>query len=394
MIKVNLKLVLGIVLVAGVTSCNKDNIIENEEIIGGVLPPPLPSVPDTVEPIDGVFAGPSYFYRSTTRYTFAGRPVFLTPIVRGDSYVWSVDGAKVDCDTPTFKFTPDKPGDYNVSVTIDDDIRGEVTVVCVDHSEWRGYKPGTSSVLYVYEYVPAPGQFINENMPDMSPTDAIRWAEVRMDKREFVSLGGFGGYIIVGFRHSIGDFKIKGNAFSNAGGASNEPGIVYVMQDINGNGLPDDEWYELRASETDAETTIQDYAVTYYRPQSPNSPVKWVDNYGREGEIAYMSAFHKQDSYYPSWINDDSYTLRGTKVQVRTERNEAGQWFAYPLESGYADNIGSNNETFYISAAMFADQSPADLKYIDFIKIQTGATGQCGILGEISTEVVSISINE
>lgn len=390
MIKVNLKIVLGIIFVAGFSSCNKDDIIVDDEIIGGVLPPPTPDVPDPVEPIDGVFAGPSYFYRSTTRYTFAGRPVFLTPVIKGDSYAWSVDGVKADCTAPTFKFTPDAPGEYNVSVTIDDDVRGDVKVVCVDQTERQGYKPGTATMLYVYEYVPAPGQFINENMPEMSPTDAIRWAEGRMGKGEFVSLGGFGGYIIVGFRHSIGDFKIKGNAFSNAGGASNEPGIVYVMQDINCNGLPDDEWYELRASETDTETTVQDYAVTYYRPESPNSSVKWVDNFENEGEIAYMEAFHKQESYYPSWISDDSYTLRGTKVAVRTERNEAGQWFSYPLSSGYADNVGSNNETFYVSDAMLADQSPADLMYIDFIKIQTGATGQCGILGEISTEVVSI----
>lgn len=391
MIKVNLKLVLGIVLVVGVSSCNKDNIIESEETIGGVLPPSQPSVPNPVEPADDVFAGPSYFYRSTTRYTFVGRPVFLTPLIKGESYKWSVDGVKMDCDGPTFKFTPDAQGEYTVAVTINDEISGELKVVCVDRTEGQGYRAGTSSVLCVYEYVPAPGQFINENMPDMSPTEAARWAEGRIADGEFVSLGGFGGYIIVGFPHSIGDFKIKGNAFSNAGGASNEPGIVYVMQDINGNGLPDDEWYELRASETDAETTVADYAVTYYRPQSPGSPVKWIDNFGVEGEIAYMAAFHKQDYYYPSWISDDSYTLRGTKVAVRAERNEAGQWFTYALDGGYADNMGDNNDTFYISDAMFADQTPADLMYIDFIKIQTGATGQCGILGEISTEVVSIN---
>ena len=41
-------------------------------------------------------------------------------------------------------------------------------------------------------------------------------------------------------------FAIQGNAFDS----SNEPGIVWVMQDVNGNGLPDDEWYELRGSET------------------------------------------------------------------------------------------------------------------------------------------------
>lgn len=39
------------------------------------------------------------------------------------------------------------------------------------------------------------------------------------------------------------------------------------MQDINGNGLPDDEWYELKGSEAGKEETIQNFEVTYYRPE-------------------------------------------------------------------------------------------------------------------------------
>ena len=67
-----------------------------------------------------------------------------------------------------------------------------------------------------------------------------------------VSLGGFGGYIVVGFDHSIQasggyggyDFSITGNQFSG----SSEPGVVWVMPDENGNGEPDDgPWYELRS---------------------------------------------------------------------------------------------------------------------------------------------------
>ena len=62
--------------------------------------------------------------------------------------------------------------------------------------------------------------------------------------RGMVSLGGFGGYIVVGFDHSIQasggyggyDFSITGNQFSG----SSEPGVVWVMPDENGNGEPDD----------------------------------------------------------------------------------------------------------------------------------------------------------
>lgn len=46
------------------------------------------------------------------------------------------------------------------------------------------------------------------------------------------------------------------------------------MQDVNGNGKPDDEWYELRGSETGGEWTVQEYAVTYYRPAGPRQGVK------------------------------------------------------------------------------------------------------------------------
>ena len=38
------------------------------------------------------------------------------------------------------------------------------------------------------------------------------------------------------------------------------------MQDVNGDGLPNDEWYELKGSEYGKPETIQDYAVTYFRP--------------------------------------------------------------------------------------------------------------------------------
>ncbi len=253
--------------------------------------------------------------------------------------------------------------------------------------------PNTGDIgkLKVYEYTPAPGQFINESTGDITAAEAADWAEKRLEKNEIVSLGGFGGYIIVGFGHSIGDFIVKGNAFINTGGASNEPGIVYVMQDTNGNGLPDDKWYELKGSESDEETTIQNYEVTYFRPETDNSDVKWRDNRGTEGAIAYMASVHKQPTYYPTWINRDSYTLKGTFVKAPTERDAIGQWFLNPLPYGYADNIGTNNDVFYLADAIREDGQSIDLQYVDFIKIQTGVQGQCGPLGELSTEIVKIS---
>lgn len=391
MINEKVKLVLGLFLVAGIASCNKDNVIVSDEPESPVVTPDAPDLPDPTDEMDEVFASPSYFYRSTTRYTFSGRQVILTPLVDGDSYKWTVDGRLSDFNGRSFSFTPHAPGEYLIEVEIGGTVSGKVKVVCVSNTESENYRPGTSTAAMVYEYVPAPGQFINENEASMTPDGAAQWAARRLSEGEIVSLGGFGGYVVVGFGHSINNFSVKGNAFTNKGGASNEPGIVYVMQDVNGNGLPDDEWYELRGSETGKETCLQNYSVTYSRPTQSKSPVEWIDCFGDRGAIDYMASFHSQDYYYPSWISDDEYTLRGTLVKIES-RLEAGQWILSPLESGYADNIGSNNDIFYIEDAVYSDMTPIALQYIDFIKIQTGVCGKCGVLGELSTEVCKVEI--
>lgn len=263
----------------------------------------------------------------------------------------------------------------------------------------------------VYEWTPAPGQFINETAGGggnlTTPEQAAAWAEGRLDAGLYVSLGGFGGYIVVGFDHSITssgdgfDFAIAGNAYFNASsssGGSNEPGIVYVMQDTDGNGLPDDDWYELKGSEYKNSETLKGYEVTYYRPSLPAADVEWTDNFGNSGTVDYMSSFHKQDSYYPLWIEEDSYTLKGTCLRSNSHLNpDSGYWDNNAYGWGYADNMGSDNTSignfgqcnrFRISDAVKADGSPANLKYIDFIKVQTGVNSKSGWLGEVSTEVL------
>lgn len=258
----------------------------------------------------------------------------------------------------------------------------------------------------VFEYTPAPGQFIGDNISAENPTEQIttasaaaRWAQMRLEEHKYVSLGAFGGYIVVGFDHSISktsleyDFLIEGNAFDSPNGASNEPGVVWVMQDTNGNGKPDDTWYELRGSESDKSSTTKDYAVTYYRPDRKGADVEWKDSEGNSGSIDYLPAFHSQDSYYPAWIDKDSYTLSGTLLEARNERDEStGIWNNKPYGWGYADNCGSdktgNSVGFKISNAMTADGKPVALEYIDFIKVQTAVQAKSGTLGELSTEVL------
>ena len=262
----------------------------------------------------------------------------------------------------------------------------------------------------VFEYTPAPGQFINETKTggftgnETTHEAAAAYAEQRMKSGAFVSLGGFGGYMVVGFDHSIDntgsyDFGITGNSFKG----SSEPGVVWVMQDENGNGKPDDSWYELKGSETGKETTIQNYSVTYYRPSTAQQPVKWTDSEGNSGEVDYLKAFHQQDYYYPLWIKEDSYTLTGTCLEGRNydQSGNGTYWVNAEYDWGYTDNFseidrlsnddnanaGANANYFKISNAIDTNGNPVNLDYIDFIKVQTGCNTKSGWLGENSTEV-------
>lgn len=276
------------------------------------------------------------------------------------------------------------------------------------------YRPkGTNSKAEcncVFEYTPAPGQFINEDKSgftgESTPAEAAAYAKKRLDAEKYVSLGGFGGYIVVGFDHSIDnyggyDFAIKGNSFDG----SSEPGIVWVMQDENGNGKPDDTWYELKGCETGAEGTIQNYSVTYFRPTEVNTVVKWEDSLGNKGEISRVPS-HKQDYYYPAWIKEDSYTLSGTRLEARNydKSGNGSMWINPAYDWGYADNasdidrlIDDDNSSaaavpnhFRISDAIDSKGKAVELEYIDFVKVQTGVNAQSGWLGELSTEVFSI----
>lgn len=263
----------------------------------------------------------------------------------------------------------------------------------------------------VFEYRPAPGQFINElnlggfDGSETTEAAAIAYAERRMKEVDYVSLGGFGGYIVVGFDHSIdndGDYNIAilGNAFET----NSEPGIVYVMRDENGNGLPDDTWYELRGSEYGKAGTLYGYSVTYFRPEGDRKPVKWRDSLGEEGEIDFIR-LHNQTSYYPAWIAEDSYTLTGIRLEANTYQSEDGTWVRPPYGWGYADNFSSVDRLdgddnydaspaanhFRISDAVTADGRAANLPFIDFVKVQSAVNGKSGALGEYSTEVVGVS---
>ena len=306
----------------------------------------------------------------------------------------------------------------------------------------------------IYEYRPAPGQFIN-TMPVArlgEPVDSILarcraaicgridtttqtfhgqvitrvdtvWAE------GMVSLGGYGGYVVVGFDHPVvnmhtWDFEIWGNAFysdQTSSGGSCEPGIVMVGVDCDGDGVPSDgdKWYELAGSEYNHPKTQHDYQITYYRPDEgkPRTPsqtdpslvdttyIRWSSNDVNPDSVSgYMSrnSFHQQP-YWPLWLQDEeTLTFDGAKLRCNAVNMGGNGNTAYFVlnyfDWGYVDNLPNNpakcpeensvyNPGFKIDWAVDEQGKPANLTHIDFIKVYNALNQYCGWLGETSTEV-------
>lgn len=276
---------------------------------------------------------------------------------------------------------------------------------------------GTSAGIHrVYEYCPAPGQFLN-TMPEYesgdTPETVRRKAEELLREGGTVSLGAFGGYIVFGFDHMVEnrpgryDMQVLGNSYLADGsalrGGSSEPAVVYVSYDANGNGLPDDTWYELAGSEYGKAGTWRDYAVTYHRTPAdhvatpvPASPVtddtyiRWTDSEGNEGYIE-MNAYNRQ-SYWPLWREDEE-TLTFTGVRLApngTDTKGDGSYYVQtPYAWGYADNQPNGSPASRLDLQWAVDDKgrPANLPGVHFVKVQTAVLQSNGWIGESSTEV-------
>ncbi len=357
-------------------------------------------------------------FDQTEYNTTVGRTLYLEPveITGGDgaAFSWTIDGTEVSTST-AFDFTPAAAGDYTIVATMSKrglDITHSLTVHAFEDGLF--YRPATAEssadATSVLEFMPAPGQNINEygGIAITTHAEACDYALGRMGNGG-VSLGAFGGYIVLAFDHSIDaatdggyDLSIGGNAYE--GGS--EPAVVWVMQDENGDGLANDTWYELRGSEYEAAGTVRDYSVTYYYSEGD---IPWRDNsdpdIGTSGYI-YRNAWHTQPTYYPAWVGEESYTLRGTRLAPNnafeySETWGVDIWVLYGYRWGYADNYGEDlvdgANLLKISNAVDAAGNPANLKYIDFVKVQSAIMASCHTgdpnsdLGEVSTEVSSVA---
>ncbi len=345
------------------------------------------------------------------------KPYRLQPAYTGQSYRWTLKtGLGTDSLLSTdhsYTFLQAREGTYHLTFEIIDpenpcvhELRFEVLHEEVEYSPY---------LARVYEYRPAPGQFVNKLPPyekGDTEADMCKKAKEYLSEttRQEVSLGGYGGYITFGFDHTVvnvpgeKDFMIFGNAiYEKIGdvvtGSSSEPGIVQVAFDRNGNGIPDpEEWYELAGSEHGKPSTLCNYEITYYRPD-PDKPlvpgagvidaeyISWTDNQGGAGFIT-RNGTHLQD-YYPQWLTEDQLVFSGTLLPPNGVYQPGG-FILYPYEWGYADNHPNSKQgliSFDIDWAVDQEGNPVHLPGVDFIRVYTGLNQSLGMLGETSTEI-------
>ena len=265
--------------------------------------------------------------------------------------------------------------------------------VPVTLDRYQGEIQNKCDIDSVCQYMPAPGQFVGE-MPAYEPGDdslsmANKCLEL-LQKGEMITLGGFGGYVTVRFKKTVynlsgADIRIDGNAFEG----SSEPGVVWVSADVNGNGRPDDPWYELYGSEQTAGRSTQAYTVTYTKPSASNMDTPWTGSDGREGSILHNS-FHNH-YYYPLWYDTDTKSFTGTLLPENMHK-EGTKWVMSSFEYGYVDNLPDSpeNSSFDIDQAHDSNGMAVQLDSIRFVRIQCAAIGCNPLTGEQSTEVSTI----
>ncbi|MBR5158096.1 MAG: YncE family protein [Bacteroidaceae bacterium] len=265
--------------------------------------------------------------------------------------------------------------------------------VPVTLNEYQGEVQNKSDIDSVCQYMPAPGQFVGEMPKYEEGDDSLSMAGKCLEllqKGEMITLGGFGGYVTVRFKQTVhnlsgADFRIDGNAFEG----SSEPGVVWVSADVNGNGKPDDPWYELYGSEQAAGRSTKGYTVTYTKPSASNMDTPWTGSDGREGSILY-NAYHGH-YYYPMWYDTATKAFTGTLLPENMYQ-EGTKWVMSSFEYGYVDNLSNSpeNSSFDIDLAHDSNGLPVHLDSIRFVRIQCAVIGCNRLTGEESTEVSTI----
>ncbi len=277
-------------------------------------------------------------------------------------------------------------------------------------------------------YAPAPGQFVNDpafNDPARALGPPIGSTLAQADNTSVVSLGGFGGSLILGFSDTVLDDPcnpmgldaiVYGNAFylnADPTRCWGEAGVIEISVDENQNGQPDDTWFVVR------------FPTLPSVPSGSLANAQW-DNDAGTGIPPLNSAWYPASAPAPTY-NTEGYLLAGAFSGFVIENSDAAieDFFGLadltptlPLGDSDADGVsedpGADALEFYTRpdnphavgidpgsgggdafdigwAVDPATGEPAVLSGFDFIRVRTGPNVVAGPLGEVSTEIDAVA---
>jgi hypothetical protein len=137
----------------------------------------------------------------------------------------------------------------------------------------------------------------------------------------------------------------------------------------NGNGLPDEMWYELPGGEENhfkwKNYITSRYILTYFKKDGYDS----INEYGQKIREVYWSDFR-------GWVGMIPGDFPGNINRLDTTWGVVGNWVTY------------------ICILLRDDGIPANLSAVKFLKVQTGMFRYGGIFGDVSTEIVEADFLE
>lgn len=250
----------------------------------------------------------------------------------------------------------------------------------------------------IFDFIPAPGINLLVNKADKSPYTKAEALDVVYTQLKNgsgnVYMGAFGGYMVVGFDHTIMnkpgycDFTTKCNWNSNV-----SPSIIWVAYDKNKNGKPDDdEWYEIKGSEYGGVNDLGIQSYTYQTTKTDNG-FAWTTQDGKTGFVANPEFFGNKvgDVEIAPWITGPTFTLTGRQLKPTIDEDDMYKP-ALPFAWGYAANQpnGSKQAAIDIDWAVDSKGNKASLPGVDFVKVVNAIQGMRPAMGEYRYQVVSI----
>ncbi|MBL0926388.1 MAG: hypothetical protein IBJ11_01890 [Phycisphaerales bacterium] len=288
----------------------------------------------------------------------------------------------------------------------------------------------------VLSYTPAPGQLINDpafNDPARALGPPVGGGISAPDNSKLVTLGGFGGSIVLGFSQTVRhdpsnpfgvDAIVFGNSFSVGANLNRrwaEAGVIEISRDANSNGVPDDPWYVIPGSHLAWGAAMSRTAVNWSdaNPSLPPANKDWYPDPGRYP--GWPSAYATSTFALPTLFNGPIVTnplgtasvqqgifgyadstpvlklgdVNGDDVVEQPGMTPAEFYTAPTSPFGVAIAAGSGGgDAFAIAWAVDpATGLPPNppLDGFDFIRISTAVNAVNGVFGEISTEVGGVA---